>query len=256
MLLVQVPAPNKNLNDINWLGIILCIHGCSQYNGKVTTMRCSRYIAYYRVSTARQGRSGLGIDAQKQAVSQHLNGQKPISEYLEVETGTRSDRPQLAAALTACRVHKATLVIAKLDRLARNVAFVSALMETGVEFEACDFPQANRLTVHVLAAFAEHEGRMISERTRAALTAAKVRGTVLGGFRGRAGSCTDLAKARAVRSAQAKQRAIDLMPTIQFLQSNGVRSLRSLASELSAQGIFAPRGGNWSAAQVRAVLAR
>ncbi|MGA8615191.1 MAG: recombinase family protein [Xanthobacteraceae bacterium] len=244
------------MNDINALRILLCIHGCSQCNGKATTMRCSRYIAYYRVSTARQRRSGLGIDAQKQAVSQHLNGQKPISEYLEVETGTRSDRPQLAAALAACRVHKATLVIAKLDRLARNVAFVSSLMEAGVEFEACDFPQANRLTIHILAAVAEHEARMISDRTRGALAAAKARGTVLGGFRGRAGSCTDLAKARAVRSAQAKQRAIDLMPTIQSLQSNGVRSLRSIASKLSAQGILAPRGGNWSAAQVRAVLAR
>jgi len=215
-----------------------------------------RFVAYYRVSTARQGRSGLGIEAQKQAVQTHLNGAKLISEFTEVESGAKSSRPKLAEALAACRVHKAVLVIAKLDRLARNVAFVSSLMEAGVEFEACDFPQANRLTIHILAAVAEHEARLISQRTCAALAAAKARGTVLGGFRGRAGTGTDLAKARTIRTAQAKQRAIDLMPTIQSLQSNGVRSLRSLASELSAQGIFAPRGGNWSAAQVRAVLAR
>ena len=155
-------------------------------------VHCSRYIAYYRVSTARQGRSGLGLEAQKQAVQAHLNGQKPISEFVEVESGRRNDRPKLAEALAACRVHKATLIIAKLDRLARNVAFVSSLMEAGVEFQACDFPQANRLTIHILAAVAEHEARMISERTRAALAAAKARGTVLGGFRGRAGTCTDL----------------------------------------------------------------
>jgi DNA invertase Pin-like site-specific DNA recombinase len=220
------------------------------------TVHCSRYIAYYRVSTARQGKSGLGIEAQKRAVSQHLNGQRPITEFVEVETGTRSDRPQLAAALAACRIHRAVLVIAKLDRLARNVAFVARLMEAGIEFEAVDFPQANKLTIHILAAVAEHEARMISERTRAALAAAKARGRVLGGFRGRAGTCTDLEKARTIRTAQAKQRAIDLMPTIQSLRSNGVRSLRSIASGLSSRGICAPRGGNWSAAQVRTVLAR
>jgi hypothetical protein len=132
-----------------------------------------RYIAYYRVSTARQGKSGLGLDAQKQAVSLHTKGAKLISEVVEIESGRRSDRPRLTEALAACRVHKATLVIAKLDRLARNVAFVSGLMEAGVEFEACDFPAANRLTIHILAAVAEHEARMISQRTRDALAAAK-----------------------------------------------------------------------------------
>jgi DNA invertase Pin-like site-specific DNA recombinase len=229
---------------------------CKQRNTVSNTVHCSRYIAYYRVSTARQGRSGLGIEAQKQAVQAHLKGEKPLSEFVEVESGRRSDRPQLAAALAACRVHKAMLVIAKLDRLARNVAFVARLMEAGIEFEAVDFPQANKLTIHILAAVAEHEARMISDRTRAALAAAKARGTILGGFRGRAGTCTDLAKARTIRTARAKQRVIDLMPTIQSLQSTGIRSLRSIATGLSARGICAPRGGNWSAAQVRTVLAR
>src|SRR5437763_1334162 len=195
----------------------------------MNTKNSTKYIAYFRVSTARQGRSGLGLEAQRQAVFTHLGGEKPISEFTEVESGRRTDRPQLAAALAACRVHKATLVIAKLDRLARNVAFVSNLMDAGVEFEAVDFPQANRLTIHILAAVAEHEARMISERTRAALAAAKARGRLLGGYRGRAGSCTDLAKARAVRVAKAWQRAIDLAPTLRELQSFGAVSLRSIA---------------------------
>lgn len=215
-----------------------------------------RFVAYYRVSTARQGRSGLGIEAQKRAVQTHLNGAKLISEFTEVETGRRSDRPTLAEALAACRVHRAILVIAKLDRLARNVAFVSSLMDAGVEFQACDFPQANRLTIHILAAVAEHEARMISDRTRAALAAAKARGTVLGGFRDRAGTCTDLAKARSVRTAKAEQRAIDLAVTIEQLRLAGAYSLRSIAAGLNARGIVAARGGQWSAAQVRTVIAR
>lgn len=118
-----------------------------------------RFVAYYRVSTARQGRSGLGLDAQQAAVRGYLNGGtwSLVCEVVEVESGKRSDRPKLTEALRLCRLHKATLIIAKLDRLARNVAFVSALMDSGVEFVAVDFPQANRLTVHILAAVAEHE---------------------------------------------------------------------------------------------------
>jgi DNA invertase Pin-like site-specific DNA recombinase len=216
----------------------------------------TKYIAYYRVSTARQGKSGLGLDAQRQAVQTHLKGEKPLSEFVEVESGRRTDRPQLSAALAACRVHKATLVIAKLDRLARNVAFVSNLMEAGVEFEAVDFPQANRLTIHILAAVAEHEARMISERTRAALAAAKARGTSLGGFRGRAGTSADLAKARAVRAANADQRARDLQPVLQEIQTSGCRSLRSIAGALNIRGITAPQGGLWAGTQIRKLLAR
>lgn len=216
----------------------------------------TRFISYFRVSTARQGRSGLGIEAQRHAVAAHLTGRKPLAEFLEVESGRKSDRPMLAQALAACRVHRAVLVIAKLDRLARNVSFVSALMEAGVEFVACDFPQANRLTIHILAAVAENETRLISERTRAALAAAKARGRTLGGFRGRAGTCTDLQKARASRIAKAKQRACDLAPTIEQLRSDGAHSLRAIAAGLNSRRITAPRGGLWSAAQVRSVLKR
>src|SRR3954468_16175723 len=147
----------------------------------MNTSTGDRFICYFRVSTARQGRSGLGIEAQRQAVAAHLNGRKPVAEFVEFESGTKNDRNQLASALSACRVHRAVLLIAKLDRLARNVAFVSALMDAGVEFVACDFPQPTRLTIHILAAVGENETRMISERTRVALAAAKARGRALGG---------------------------------------------------------------------------
>jgi hypothetical protein len=134
-------------------------------------MAQGRFVAYYRVSTDRQGRSGLGLEAQREAVRSYLDGGswQLVEEVVEVESGKRNDRPKLAEALKLCRLHQATLIIAKLDRLARNVAFVSNLMESGVDFVAVDFPQANRLTVHILAAVAEHEAAMISQRTKAAL---------------------------------------------------------------------------------------
>jgi DNA invertase Pin-like site-specific DNA recombinase len=217
-----------------------------------------RYVAYYRVSTQKQGRSGLGLEAQRQAVLDHLDGGtwKLIEEFTEVESGKRADRPKLAAALAACRLHRARLIIAKLDRLARNVAFISNLMEANVEFEAVDFPQANRLTIHILSAVAEHEAKMTSERTRAALQAAKARGVRLGGFRGRAGTAADCARARQARTAKATRRAADLAPLIKDIRATGATSLRAIARELNAQGITAPRGGEWSAAQVAAVLKR
>src|ERR1700730_15129692 len=135
----------------------------------------SGFVAYYRVSTERQGRSGLGLDAQREAVVRHVTGHKGelIADFCE--SGKRSDRPQLAAAIGAAKKAKATLIIAKLDRLARNVHFISGLMESGV-----DFAHANKLMVHLLAAFAEHEREQISQRTKDALAAAKVRGIRLG----------------------------------------------------------------------------
>ncbi len=216
------------------------------------------FIAYYRVSTARQGRSGLGLEAQRQAVHEYLNGGSWVlnSEFVEVESGKRSDRPQLAAALAACRLHKATLIIAKLDRLARNVAFVSALMEAGVDFVAVDFPTANRLTIHILAAVAEHEAHAISQRTKAALSAAKARGTILGGYRGRAGTNADCERARAAQKALADQRARDLTATVRSIQSEGHTSLRSIGRELARRGIPTSRGGAWNSSQVSNVLER
>lgn len=141
------------------------------------------HVVYYRVSTKQQGDSGLGLEAQREMVARHLNG-RPALEYTEIESGKKADRPVLRKALEVAKASGATLVIAKLDRLARNVAFISSLMDSGVEFQCCDMPHANRLTLHIMAAFAEHEGQVISERTKAGLQAAKARGTKLGGYRG------------------------------------------------------------------------
>jgi DNA invertase Pin-like site-specific DNA recombinase len=135
-----------------------------------------RWVAYYRVSTDRQGESGLGLDAQRKAVADHLNGGKWVlaAEHTEVESGKRTDnRPELAAALAACKRLKAKLIVAKLDRLSRNVAFITTLMASGVEFVAADMPHANKMTLQVLAVFAEHERDLISARTKQALAAAK-----------------------------------------------------------------------------------
>ena len=141
-----------------------------------------RFVAYYRVSTDRQGRSGLGLEAQQKAVRDYLNGGawEMTGEFVEVESGKRADRPELARALDTCRKNKAKLVIAKLDRLSRNLAFIATMMESGVEFIAVDNPHATKLTLHILAAVAEHEREVISERTKAALAAAKARGKRLG----------------------------------------------------------------------------
>jgi DNA invertase Pin-like site-specific DNA recombinase len=181
-----------------------------------------------------------------------------LAEVIEIESGKRNDRPKLAEALRLCRLHGATLIIAKLDRLARNVAFISNLMESGVEFTAVDFPQANRLTVHILAAVAEHEAKAISTRTRDSLAAAKARGTRLGGDRGNLPAVAkDGAKASvAARIVKADNRASDLAPIIEELRSAGAVSLRQIAAELNAKGIKTVRGKEWSAMQVQRVLER
>lgn len=222
-----------------------------------------KFVSYLRVSTDRQGRSGLGLDAQRDAVRNYLKGgdRMQIAEVVEVESGKRNDRPKLAEALSLCRVHNATLIIAKLDRLARNVHFISGLMESKIDFIAVDFPHANRLTVHILAAVAEHEREMISKRTKEALAAARKRGTKLGGHRpGALPNATEgRAKGRAVRAAKATTRAADLLPVIEDIRrahaGDGL-SLRQIAADLNARGISASRGGAWSAVQVKRVLER
>jgi DNA invertase Pin-like site-specific DNA recombinase len=223
-------------------------------------MANGKYVAYYRVSTAKQGKSGLGLEAQQEAVRSYLNGGrwKMVAEAVEIESGKRNDRPKLAEALALCRVHGATLVIAKLDRLARNVNFISNLMESTVEFTAVDFPQANRLTIHILAAVAEHEAAMISARTKAALGAAKARGVKLGGDRGNIASLAAVgAKVSAAkRGEKAASRSHDLLPVIRSAQASGASSLRQIAEVLNERGIKTARGGEWAAVQVQRVLSR
>ena len=226
-------------------------------------MANGKFISYLRVSTARQGISGLGLEAQREAVTGYLNGGRwtLVQEVMEVESGKRNDRPAIAEALRLCRLHRATLIIAKLDRLARNVHFISSLMESGVDFIAVDFPQANRLTVHILAAVAEHEAAMISTRTKAALAAAKARGVVLGGQRGSLDRMEAIGRkgnvaSAAVRSEAVAKRNQDLMPVIEGVRTDGVTSPQKIADALNAMGITAPRRGTWSPVQVRRVLAR
>lgn len=223
-------------------------------------MSSGRFVAYYRVSTARQGASGLGLEGQQEAVRRHMNGGswELIAEVTEVESGKRNDRPKLAEALRLCRLYGATLIIAKIDRLARNVAFISNLMESAVDFVACDFPTANRLTVHILAAVAEHEAKAISDRTKAALAAAKARGTKLGGDRGRFMEVRHLGidHSVAVRQEKADRRAADLAPVIRELQASGM-TVAAVARELTRRGIPTSRGGRtWASQQVLNVLAR
>lgn len=217
-----------------------------------------RFVAYLRVSTAKQGISGLGLEAQRSAVAQHVtrDGGVLLSELVEVESGRRKDRPQLAAALAACRVHRATLIVAKLDRLARNVAFLATLMESGVEFIAADMPTATRLTLHIMAAFAEEEAHMISVRTKAALAAAKARGVRLGNPRLLGGNPDQARAASAAYAAQARARAADVLPIIRQAQAAGAASLRQIAAALTARGIPSASGvGAWHAGSVRRVLA-
>jgi DNA invertase Pin-like site-specific DNA recombinase len=194
-------------------------------------------------------------------VAQHLNGGRwaLVQEVVEVESGKRNDRPAIAEALRLCRLHRATLIIAKLDRLARNVHFISSLMESGVEFVAVDFPQANRLTVHILAAVAEHEASMISARTKAALGAAKARGVRLGGQRGSPDHMGLMAHkgnavSATVRSAACAKLNEDLLPVIEDILAAGASTPKQIADRLNERGITAARGGAWSAVRVRRVL--
>lgn len=219
-------------------------------------MAKGKFVSYIRVSTARQGASGLGLEVQQEAVRRFLNGGdwELIVEFQEVETGKGSDalakRPQLKAALDACRQHGATLIIAKLDRLARNVHFVSGLMESKVKFVACDMPEANELTIHIMAAFAEHEAKRISQRTKDALAVARDRGVELGkagaanlrpNIEARQKAASDFAESRRSLFENMRQRRL---------------TQRQIVAELNSFGVLAPKGGAWQLAQVQRVIAR
>lgn len=216
------------------------------------------FVSYLRVSTERQGRSGLGLEAQRQAVADFLKGGswRHVAELVEVESGARDTRPRLIEALALCRLHNATLVIAKLDRLSRDAAFLLNLQKGQVRFVAADMPEANELVVGIMAVVAQAERKMISIRTKAALAAAKARGVRLGRPENLRNGDVGRARGRAAQANRKEARARDLRPIILALEAEGYQSLRSMAAELDARGIPAARGGMWSATQVRRVMLR
>ncbi len=221
-----------------------------------------RAVVYYRVSTARQGASGLGLEAQRVAVETLCasRGWAIIAPpFQEVESGRRSDRPELLKALEQAKLTGARLVIAKLDRLSRDATFLLTLQDSGVRFVAADMPDANDITVGIMALVARQERQAISRRTKEALAVAKARGVRLGNPNGaaafrRAGKGTGAAIAAV--SANATSRADQLRPVIQRLQAGGVASLGGLAAALNEEGILTPRGGRWHASSVRNLMAR
>lgn len=228
-------------------------------------------VTYFRASTAEQGRSGLGLEAQRASVAAFCRAREceVLGEFVEVESGKRDDRPQLRAAMQRARVTGATLVIAKLDRLSRNVAFLASLQDSGTRFLAADMPEANELTVHIMAAVAQAERKAIGERTRAALQAAKVRGAKADGtpFKGgRLGNPNGAAAFRRAAKgnvaavgalkADADRFAASIAGDVAELQARGCTSLATLAAGLNDRRIRTPRGGRWHPSSARNLLAR
>ena len=227
--------------------IYTLVYVCTK--GQNMAENTGKFIAYYRVSTARQGESGLGLEAQQKAVADYLNGGEwELEEYVEIESGkSDKNRPQLSLAISACKKQKATLIIAKLDRLSRNVAFTAALMESGVEFLAVDNPHANKLMIHMLAAFAEHEREVISQRTKVALKIAKARGVQLGKH------SAVLSKQNA---EQAMQHAKGIASDVNLLRDTH-RSLRKLTDAMNLKEVPTSReGSKWHVTSVRRLLGR
>jgi len=213
-----------------------------------------KYVAYYRVSTAKQGRSGLGLEAQKEAARQFVESgtRKLLEEFTEVETGKGSNalekRPQLQAAMQYARKHRATLLIAKLDRLARNTHFISGLMEAKVPFTSCDLPTADPFMLHIYAAVAEQEGKRISQRIKDALAAKKARGEAVG-------NVASLQPFNGTRAADAAQFASNLQPTIAAYKAQGMTQ-RAMVEAMNAAGVRTRKGGAWSLVQLQRVIQR
>ena len=222
-------------------------------------MSKGNFVAYYRVSTQRQGRSGLGLADQQKNIADHLSGcgATLAAEFTEIESGRKKDREQLKAALTHCRKHKSVLLIAKLDRLERNVAFISALLESKVRFVAVDMPEADATFLQMAAVFAEWEAKKISERTKAALAQAVKQGRKLGwAIPSRREQQQPAALKGAAKNAEkARQFASNVLPIINEIRSTGISTLDAIACKLNARGVATARGSEWYPATVRSVLA-
>jgi DNA invertase Pin-like site-specific DNA recombinase len=217
-----------------------------------------RFVTYIRVSTQKQGASGLGLEAQQRAVGEYLrqHGGTVVQEYREVESGKINDRPKLQAALKRCRQTKATLLIAKLDRLGRNTAFLASLQESTVKFICADMPAADETTIGMLAVFAQHERKAISDRTKAALAAAKARGTKLGNPRLQPGTKATAAIARQGLVSKAEAFAEDLRDVIESAKEEGLITLKALAEHLTSLSCPTPRGCAWTPTAVSRLLGR
>lgn len=218
-----------------------------------------KYVAYFRVSTRRQGASGLGLEAQEAAVDGYVAGRgEVIGRFTEIESGRRNDRSQLNEAIALCKRDDAVLVIARLDRLSRNVLFTAQLLDAGVRFVACDNPGANETTILIMATLAQAEAKTTAERTRAALAAAKARGVKLGAHNARTALALSAGRSRAIESRAAKadawaQRNIRL---VRGLQKSGLTTLEAVAGELNAMRVPARRGGKWYAKTVANLIRR
>ena len=218
-----------------------------------------KFIAYYRVSTAKQGQSGLGLEAQQAAVTDYLstNTGELVKEYTEIQSGSKNNRPELQAALRQCRLTGATLLIAKLDRLSRNRSFLMSVQDSSVKFVAVDMPEANHFTVGLMACLADYERELISERTKAALKAAKARGVVLGNPRLDEVRNTDTTAATIAKTAKANSRNAEILEIINEIKGSVSTALstRQLAKHLNDAGYKTARGGHWHATSVNRVLA-
>ncbi len=213
-------------------------------------------VTYYRVSTKRQGKSGLGLEAQRDAIKNFLGKDyPPIAEFTEIESGKNNSRLELTKALEYCKLTGATLVIAKLDRLSRNAAFLMTLRDQGVKFVAADMPEANNMTIGIMATIAQHEREMISQRTKAALQATKARGKTLGNPSNL--TPQDAAKGRAmgriVMLQKAKEYRDRLIPVLKEMVSRGL-SLRGIVKELEKKSIVTLNGGRWHPTTIKKIL--
>ena len=216
------------------------------------------YVSYLRQSTKKQSLSNLGIEAQREIIQKHLGQIKPIAEFVETESGRKSDRPKLAEALELCRKTKSTLIVAKLDRLSRNVAFTSKLLESDVEIRFCDFPEANRLVLHIIASIAEYEAGLISQRTKQALKAKKARGVSLGKPEN---LVNNLGKAITKSNLTNRQKALDndnnrrAIAMLKVMATQDL-SLSEMARRLNEEGFVTSQGKQFTAWQVSVLLKR
>lgn len=220
-----------------------------------------KFIAYLRVSTDRQGRSGLGLEAQQKTINDFIAGgsHRLLDTFVEIESGKDNTRPELQKALEACKRTGAKLLIAKLDRLSRTVAFIANLMENNVEFVVCDFPEANEFTIHIFSAVAQHERKMISERTQAALEAARARGVILGNPQNLTKDAARKGRMLGVEIRKEKANDFSKMryPEIRH-HLNGGMSLNAIARKFNEEEVLTARGkvGSWTATAVKNVIRR